>query len=431
MLDYVRPISDESPHRLSVTTLLVSVLESMQRAISVDAHPGLYERSSIYALKLLQPLATVLEVEQFRKTAFDLGMTDWAIRLCQSLVNAILHHPELCRPEARDPTWVHARAALRFSVVISGNGDGGPADDRMTWMEENPRLGTSKTAGCGWLIDYIMHHHSAPDQSALADAFLTMSEMIIDAECREKIPVYIKALVFAMAPDKLPRLREAAFRAVYGSRNCITALDSDILPQDLCTELSTAISDTAAGSVSFGRGDDGILSDNSGICGEKNLRYLHVLFSWTQSKLWSRHLHDDGHLENCSSIANGLRYFEIHPLTEHLALYIIAIVARLHPDGEYNALLPNDLCSLLVHKAWAFAALRSHNPLDFSNCIIQEVLEPFAGFTIQLLRRDAGLVQVTAEFKSRVLQTLHHLEQGSADSGVISLVNEIVSLITT
>ncbi|OJA07897.1 hypothetical protein AZE42_02752 [Rhizopogon vesiculosus] len=414
----------------SVTTLLVSVLESMQQAIGVDTNLNLYERSSIYALNLLRPLAAVLEVEEFRQTAYDLGITDWGVRLCQSIVNVVLHHPELCRPEARDAAWVHARAALHFSVVASGNDDG-LTDNRVTWKAEISRLRTSRTAGCGWLIDYITHHHSTSDQLALTDAFLTMSEMIIDDECREKMPAYIRAIVFAMAPDKLPLLREAAFRAAYGSRNYLASLDSDFLSQDLCTQFSVAISDTVADSVSFGQDDDGILSDNSGMCGEKNLRYLHILFSWTQSKLWSHHLHDDGHLEKCLSIANGLRYFEIHPITEHLALYTISIVARLYPDGEYNDLIPNDLCGLLVHKAWGFAALRSRKLPDFSKCVIQEVLEPFTSFTIQLLRCNAELVQVTAEFKSRVLQTLSHLEQGSADSGIISLVNEIVSLIAT
>ena len=410
--------------------LLVSVFESMKQAISVD--PQLYERSSIYALKLFQPLAAALEVEEFRQTAYDLGMSDWSVQICQSIVNMVLHHPELCRPEARDAAWVHARAALHFSVVASGNGDGGPTDNRVTWKEDIPRLRMSRTDGCDWLIDYIVHHHLISDQSALTDAFLTMSEVIIDFECRVKMPVYIEALVFAMAPDKLPRLREAALQAAYGSRNYLASLDSDSLPRDLCIQFSAALSDTVADSVSFARGDDGILSDNSGMCGEKNLRYLHILFSWTQSKLWSHHLRDDGHLEKCLSIANGLRYFEIYPLTEHLALYIIAIVAQLYPDGECNDLIPDDLYGPLVHKAWEFAALHSHKPFNnLSSCVVHEVLEPFASFTVQLLRRNEKLVEVTAEFKSCVLQMSHRLVKISADSGVISLVGEIVSLITT
>ncbi|KAG1765759.1 hypothetical protein EDD22DRAFT_845209 [Suillus occidentalis] len=120
----------------SIRTLLVSVLESMQQAIGIDIHLELRERSSVYALKLLRPLAAVLEVEQFRQTAYDLGMPDWGVRLCQSLVNIVLHHPELCRPEARDKAWVAARDALHFSVITAGNGDSGPTDDRITWKEE-------------------------------------------------------------------------------------------------------------------------------------------------------------------------------------------------------------------------------------------------------------------------------------------------------
>lgn len=417
----------------SIRTLLVSVLESMQQAIGIDIHLELRERSSVYALKLLRPLAAVLEVEQFRQTAYDLGMPDWGVRLCQSLVNIVLHHPELCRPEARDKAWVAARDALHFSVITAGNGDSGPTDDRITWKEEMSRLRTTRNAGCGWLVDYIMHHHSISHQSALADAFLTMSEMNIDAACRWKMPAYINAIIFAMASDKPPRLRKAALRAAYSSRTYLASLDIDSLSPDLCAQFSGALSDAIADSISFGQGEDGILSEHSSMCGKQNLRYLHILFSWTQSELWSHHLYDDGHLEACLSIANNLRYFEIYPLTEHLALYIIAIMARLQSEGEHSNLIPNDLCGLLVHKAWAFVALRSlkPKPLDLSKCVIHEVLEPFAKFTIELLKRDAELVDVTSEFKSRVMQTLHHLEQGRADNVVISLVKDVVSLVTT
>ncbi|KAG2043690.1 hypothetical protein BDR03DRAFT_1005692 [Suillus americanus] len=306
----------------SIKTLLVSVLESMQQAIGIDIHLELRERSSVYALKLLQPLAAVVEVEQFRQVVYDLGMPDWGVRLCQSIVNTVLHHPELCRPEACDKAWVAARDALHFSVITAGSGDSGPTDDPIT-----------------------------------------------------------------------------------------------------------SLSGVVADSLSFGQGEDGILSEHSSMCGKQNLRYLHILFSWTQSELWSHHLYDGGHLEACLFIANNLRYFEIYPLTEHLALYIIAIMARL--KGEHNNLIPNDLCGLLVHKAWAFVALRSLKPLELSECAIHEVLEPFAKFTIQLLKRDTELVDVTNEFKSRVMQTLYHLEQGSADNVVISLVKDIVSLVTT
>ncbi|KAG1865834.1 hypothetical protein DFJ58DRAFT_153184 [Suillus subalutaceus] len=243
------------------------------------------------------------------------------------------------------------------------------------------------------------------------------------------MPTYINAMISAMATDKPPRLRKAAFCAAYSSRNYLASLDTDSLSPDLCTQFSAALSGVVADSLSFGQGEDGILSEHSSMCGKQNLRYLHILFSWTQSELWSRHLYDGGHLEACLFIANNLRYFEIYPLTEHLALYIIAIMARL--KGEHNNLIPNDLCGLLVHKAWAFAALRSLKPLEISECVIHEVLEPFAKFTIQLLKRDAELVDVTNEFKSCVMQTLYHLEQGSADNVVISLVKDVVSLVTT
>jgi hypothetical protein len=413
----------------SIKALLVSVLESMQQAIGIDVHLELHERSSLYALKLLQPLAAILEVEQFRQVAYDLGMPDWGVRLCQSLVNIVLHHPELCRPEARGKAWVAARDALHFSVTTAGSGDSGPTDDRIACKEEISHLRTTRNGGCSWLLDYIMYHHSISHQSALTDAFLTMSEMNIDASCREKIPTYINAIIFAMAPDKPPRLREAALRAACSSRNYLASLDTDSLPPDLCAQFSAALSSVAADSISFDQGEDGILSEYSTICGKQNLRYLHILFSWTQSELWSHHLYDGGHLEACLLIAENLRYFEIYPLTEHLALYIIAIMARLQSDGEHNNPIPNDLCGLLVHKAWAFVALRSLKPPELSECVIHEVLEPFAKFTIQLLKCDAELVDVTNEFKSRVMQTLHHLEQGSADNNVISLVREVVSLV--
>ncbi|KAG1812415.1 uncharacterized protein BJ212DRAFT_449729 [Suillus subaureus] len=401
----------------------------MQQAIGIDIHLELRERSSVYALKLLRPLAAVLEVEQFRQVAYDLGMPDWGVRLCQSFVNTVLHHPELCRPEARDKAWVAARDALHFSVITAGSGDSDPTDDRIACKEEISRPRTTRNAGCGWLLDYIMHHHSISHQSALTDAFFTMSEMNIDIACREKMPTYINAMIFAMAPDKPPQLRKAALRAAYSSRNYLALLDTDCLSPDLCAQFSAALSGVAADSLSFGQGEDGILSEHSSMCGKQNLRYLHILFSWTQSELWSHHLYDSGHLEACLLIANNLRYFEIYPLTEHLALYIIAIMARL--KGEHGNLIPNDLCGLLVHKAWAFVALRSLKPLELSECVIHEALEPFAKFTIQLLKRDAELVDVTNEFKSRVMQTLYHLEQGSADNVVISLVKDVVSLVTT
>ncbi|KAG2055181.1 hypothetical protein BDR06DRAFT_346646 [Suillus hirtellus] len=415
----------------SIKTLLISVLESMQQAIGIDIHLELRERSSLYALKLLQPLAAVLEVEQFRQTAHDLGMPDWGVRLCQSFVNIVLHHPELCRPEARDKAWVAARDALHFSVIAAGSGDSSKADDQIAYTEEISRLRTTRNAGCGWLLDYISHHHLISHQSALTDAFLTMSEMNIDAACREKMPTYINAMIFAMAPEKSPRLRKAAFCAAYSSRNFLASLDINSLSPDLCAQFSAALSSVTADSISFGQGEDGILSAYSGMYGKQNLRYLHILFSWTQSELWSHHLYDGGHLEACLSIAKNLRYLEIYPLTEHLALYIIAIMARLQSEGVHSKLIPNDLCGLLVHKAWASVALRSLKPHNLSESVIHEVLEPLAELTIQLLKRDAELVDVTNEFKSHVLQTLRHLEQGPADNDMLSLVKDVVSLVTT
>lgn len=75
---------------LSIKTLLVSVLESMQQATGTDIHLELRERSSLYALKLIQPLAAVLEVEQFRQMTHDLGMSDWGVRLPVEMQSACI-----------------------------------------------------------------------------------------------------------------------------------------------------------------------------------------------------------------------------------------------------------------------------------------------------------------------------------------------------
>ncbi|KAG1720503.1 uncharacterized protein EDB91DRAFT_1177986 [Suillus paluster] len=157
-----------------------------------------------------------------------------------------------------------------------------------------------------WVVDYLANDNLKRDDKTEGDALLVLSAMR-GLGSSSKRPSYIKALIRCMHPTKPPRVRHAAFRAVFDAREELASITTDptwvrqgvdakLLNQLSCA-LLTAVWPNHDQTV-HGSAPDATLHKN------RDRRYIQLMFTLTEHDEWCQHLTRDDHLGRCISLVD-------------------------------------------------------------------------------------------------------------------------------
>ncbi|KAG1746107.1 hypothetical protein EDB19DRAFT_1905983 [Suillus lakei] len=376
----------------SSTTALGILLEHMMKQES-------REQSAI-VLRLLEPLGTVLELEEYRQIAKYRRVAEWGLEVCQTFVRTAGQNQD-----AQDAIWNDARAVLHFTVIVAGGGPINQSNAGPAWQQGPSWLSIQQPTDCGWLIDYIMHYHNV-DHTAVIDAMIALSQLPRVKFNQSRTPAMVEVIVSSLALEKPAALRDAALRAAHSCRKVISG--DGYMPAHLLSGFSAALHSTF------------INSDSP----RQHLFCLQILYSWAKSEEWSAHILGHGHHSSHLAIANTFPYHDDDLLlSEHLALYTIANLQVMRGLSDRLLDLPEaSSCQMLVQKAW-------HSLIVRQTANLKETIEHLSAFT--WARLHDGMVLGTDDLVSSIKQTLSQLRQGGSETRWISAVNDLLLYITT
>ncbi|KAF9245056.1 hypothetical protein BU15DRAFT_59212 [Melanogaster broomeanus] len=286
--------------------------------------------------------------------AFDCGIAEWRLQLCQSLVQSIIHQPEVGSFQVQVRVWIDAPGALHLSIVTAGLGERELGDERTAWSPLGTHFRGKSLANCRWLVDCAIHHHQNFDESALVDVLLTMGEM-------NELGSSGKVTPYHRLCDGIRQISPTSRRCLASSPFCKEGFRGSGRGSHFthtALKFSDALKATVSADTSLAR-DISNDEARAEMTAKQYLRYSQILFSLADNDSWAHQLRSDGHLDICLTIANAIELLKISPLKEQLALYT----------------------SLLNH-AWCFAALLSNVAPSHPDYQFGDILEPLAEATM-------------------------------------------------
>ncbi|KAH7930872.1 hypothetical protein BV22DRAFT_40454 [Leucogyrophana mollusca] len=419
---------DKSP---AVETLLDLALEGLRDRLSKDVIRQRLNLDptdpTVNALKLLYPLAFLVDVEKFRVIFDNRGIPVWAMQFSKTLVQKALHGATL-HPVARFMLCRDARNALRLRLnIITRRIHPYPTSEGfiewMTW--DDPK---EDEADFHWLVDFLIYQCKENDYVAIGDALLTLSNIRGLDKCA-RITGYIGAIIAASGSGMPLRVRHAALKAACAIRNELANPQGEATRARLLDDFSSALWRAALLTIDPPGYRQAPLSPDRFLYYHRDLCYVQIVFALAQNDIWETHLCNDGHFERCLAVAKELR--DDNTLSQqhkgHLSLYVLALFVN-PQTGELDLLanvVGRDYCDSLIVMAWAFLYAADRRRDDS-----HQAIRPLITCTMWRWRQRESIhgtpwkaVAVHAEHVLRVLR------QENATPSLVHLVENLVVLI--
>ncbi|KAH7923025.1 hypothetical protein BV22DRAFT_614895 [Leucogyrophana mollusca] len=396
---------------------------------------------SAFALKLLQPFAVLLEMEEYRAMAHDRGLSMWAIRLARDLARQHLSRNIVTRRDTDTPEVArlleYSCAMLHLGVVSAGNLRYGPADERVMW--DMNWVGAESRGDEGiplkaideyeWLEGLLAYNTQVADHVAIADTLLVMSYME-GIEALASSATFIDTLVYAMSSNMPSRTRHVALRTVWAMKSTLATPKDEGIRESLLADFSPTLHSVLVpkmpSSLPWGQS-----SPDISFYYERNMHYAELVSALAQNALWHDHLHADGHVERCLTLASELRQIDPRQTIklwgstapDHFGLCVAVTCARIYRQSQKTEPESfSDVVDTLVRRAWNTIHVFSCSYFGPEWPDYRSFIPPLAEYIIK-----RALVRSTDESVMRgILRRLKHEGENASD---LSSVETLVELI--
>ena len=354
---------------------------------------------------------------------FDKAFLQKHVRLCDELLGREHSHPLHQEALAR----VHA--AMRTLVVARGNRIYHADDNSLVWCWP-----------CGWddtddsqevfqgLFEYLEHCCQKEDFVGLGDALLLTSDMWrFDSNVRKA--AFLNILISSLGSGST-RLRHIAIRAAWDNRTVLSAAENTPhaeMGENLLTTFSQAlITSISLDIASANDASDGadttqdlgdVNPDDSDLhfhC-HRDMCYLRLIFTLSNSSDWVPSIVRDGHLDRCLVL---LQHDIWHT---SLAFILLRIEADKRVDSARLDEITEEQWQMTTYEAWGYLGAS-----DVKDCI--DILPALAERTVKYLSSDSGHLPLR-RFRDTVVCILDELKREGVREEVLSAVGTLVEVI--